>query len=82
VQQVVSADKQTSRGWCTDYVIRTLFLPGSPEERRSAKAPRWLAADAKQIEYRIFGAISGAEAILEAYATIPRRTTMTSCRSC
>jgi len=71
VQQVVSADKQTSRGWCTDYVIRTLFLAGSPEERRREKKPKWLAADAKQIEYRIFGAISGAEAILEAYRNDP-----------
>jgi DNA polymerase I-like protein with 3'-5' exonuclease and polymerase domains len=71
VQQVVSADKQTSRGWCTDYVIRNLFLPGSPEERASAKPPKWLAADAKQIEYRIFGAISRAEAILEAYRNDP-----------
>jgi DNA polymerase-1 len=71
VQQVVSADKQTARGWCTDYVIRTLFLPGSPEERAREKAPKWLAADAKQIEYRIFGAISGARAILDAYANDP-----------
>jgi DNA polymerase I-like protein with 3'-5' exonuclease and polymerase domains len=70
-QQVVSADKQTSRGWCTDYVIRNLFLAGSPAERASAKPPKWMAADAKQIEYRIFGAISGAKAILDAYANDP-----------
>lgn len=71
VQQVVSADKQTTRGWCTDYVIRNLFLPGTPEERASANPPLWLTADAKQIEYRIFGAISGAKAILDAYAKDP-----------
>jgi DNA polymerase-1 len=71
VQQVVSADKQTARGWCTDFVIRTLFLPGSPEERASAKPPRWLAADAKQIEYRIFAAIANAPAIMAAYDADP-----------
>jgi DNA polymerase I-like protein with 3'-5' exonuclease and polymerase domains len=71
VQQVVSADKQTSRGWCTDFVIRNLFLPGSPADRASAKPPKWMAADAKQIEYRIFGAISGSEAILQAYRDDP-----------
>lgn len=70
-QQVVSADKQTSRGWCTDYVIRTLFIPGTPDERRREKKPKWLAADAKQIEYRIFGGISGAEAIIQAYRDDP-----------
>jgi DNA polymerase-1 len=71
VQQVVSADKQTSRGWCSNYIIRNLFVAGTPEERRSADPPRWLAADAKQIEYRIFAAIANAPEIIAAYDRDP-----------
>jgi DNA polymerase-1 len=70
-QQVVSADKQTARGWCQNYVVRDLFLPGTPDERASDNPPVWLAADAKQIEYRIFAHFSNEEEILAKYAEDP-----------
>lgn len=59
VQQVVSADKQTSRKWCEQYVVRNLFKP-------QGKAV-WLAADAKQIEYRIFAHYADDAGILARY---------------
>lgn len=53
-QQLVAVEKQTERGWNSEYVVRRLWLPGSPSERRDNPALRWMAADAMQIEYRLF----------------------------
>lgn len=46
------------------FVIRELFIPGTPNYH-------WLSADAKQIEYRLFGHFSKAKKVLEAYARDP-----------
>lgn len=40
-QQVVAVEKQLERGWCSDYVVRKLFLSN-------------FAADMMQVEYRLF----------------------------
>lgn len=61
-QQVVAVEKQKERGWCTDYVIRRLFVP---------KDGAWVSADAKQIEYRLFAHYANSEKILAAYAANP-----------
>ncbi len=53
-QQLVAVEKQTERGWNSDYVVRRLFLPDSPQARAENPALRWMAADAMQIEYRLF----------------------------
>lgn len=50
-QQCVAVEKQVERGWCTDYVIRKAFLPGSPSERHHYD---WFCADMMQVEYRLF----------------------------
>lgn len=68
VQQVVSPKKQKSKNWCTKYIIRNLFRPGSPTERAENPNLTWLAVDASQIEYRIFAHFASAEDILAAYA--------------
>lgn len=70
-QQVVGVEKQLERGWCPEYVIRRLFLPGSPEERRRNPNLRWAAADARQIEYRLFGHYTQDEGIIGAYKAAP-----------
>ena len=53
-QQVVAVEKQLERGWCPDYVVRQLFVPGSPQARRENPNIKWLAADMMQVEYRLF----------------------------
>jgi Mesyanzhinovviridae DNA polymerase len=53
-QQIVAVEKQTERGWNSEYVIRRLWLPGSPAARKENPSLRWMAADAMQIEYRLF----------------------------
>lgn len=58
IQQVVSADKQKSRGWCPKYIVRNLFKP---------KHGVWLAVDASQIEYRIFAHFANARGIIDTY---------------
>jgi DNA polymerase-1 len=65
VQQVVSADKQTSREWCTKYLVKNLFIP------RPGSGMQWLSADAKQIEYRIFAHYANSEQILSKYREDP-----------
>lgn len=62
-QQCVSMEKQLERGWCPDYPIRELFKP--------AEGKFWMAADAKQIEYRKFANLSNDPKILKAYAEDP-----------
>jgi DNA polymerase I-like protein with 3'-5' exonuclease and polymerase domains len=70
-QQVVSVDKQLERGWCPDFPVRRAFLPGSPEERRANPTLRWFAADAKQIEYRLFAHYTNSPKIIGAYHAPP-----------
>lgn len=70
-QQVVSVDKQLERGWCPDFPLRRAFLPGSPEDRAKNAALRWFAADAKQIEYRLFAHYTNSPKIIGAYHAPP-----------
>lgn len=46
-QQAVAVEKQVERGWCKDFVLRKLFIPGKDEEC-------FFAADMMQVEYRLF----------------------------
>lgn len=62
VQQVVSVDKQLERDWCPKYPVRQLFRP---------QQGSWLAADAKQIEYRLFAHYAASPRILAVYAQDP-----------
>ncbi len=63
IQQVVSPDKQKRNKWCEEFIIRNLFKP--------MKGAKWLAADADQIEYRIFAHFSNSKAILDRYNALP-----------
>jgi len=58
IQQVAKPSKQKIR----EFIIRRLFVP---------LMGLWLSADAKQIEYRLFGHFSQAPKILAAYAENP-----------
>lgn len=71
IQQVMTAEKQRSTfGYDPDdarhddeiYMIRSLYVP---------EKGLWLAADAKQIEYRLFAHYAQNPAILEAYRKDP-----------
>lgn len=64
LQQVMGADKHgRAYGWllehgAEDYLIKRLFRPAQGQ---------WLAADAKQIEYRLFAHYANSPAILHRY---------------
>lgn len=66
LQQVMGADKHArAYGWLLehgpeDYLVKRLFRP--------APGATWLAADAKQIEYRIFAHYANSPTILRRYA--------------
>jgi DNA polymerase I-like protein with 3'-5' exonuclease and polymerase domains len=74
-QQVVSVDKQIDpkleHRWCPDYVVRRLFVPGSPDESRANPGRRWIASDARQIEYRLFAHYARVQEILDVFAANP-----------
>lgn len=53
-QQVVAVEKQLERHWCEDYVVRKLFVPGSPSDRKENPYLKFLASDMMQVEYRLF----------------------------
>lgn len=61
-QQVVAVEKQLERGWLPEYVVRRLFIP---------KEGQWLAADAKQIEYRRFAHYAEDPKLLATYDANP-----------
>lgn len=58
------AELQKVIPYLKSFVIRELFIPG-------LKGHQWASADAKQIEYRLFGHFSKAPKILAAYAKDP-----------
>lgn len=68
LQQVMGADKHArAYGWlaaytATDFLIKRLFVPATGQ---------WLAADAKQIEYRLFAHYANSPTILRRYAENP-----------
>lgn len=62
-QQVVAVEKQLERNWLAEYVLRRLFIP--------SKGGVFMAADMKQIEYRIFAHYANDPQILAAYAADP-----------
>ena len=67
-QQVVAVEKQLERGWCPDYVVRKLFVPGPGEAC-------WLSSDMDQVEYRLFAHYANDPLVLAAYnAPPPHRT--------
>lgn len=61
LQQVFAVAKQ-KENFGGDYIIRELFVPSNG---------LWFAADAEQIEYRIFAHYANSEKILKAYADDP-----------
>lgn len=63
-QQVVAVEKQLERGWCPDYVVRKLFIPGPGEQC-------FFAADMMQVEYRLFAHYANDPSINAAYAADP-----------
>lgn len=63
-QQVVAVEKQLERGWCPDYVIRKLIVPGPGEIGL-------IASDMMQVEYRLFARYADDPAINAAYAGAP-----------
>lgn len=63
-QQVVAVEKQLERGWCPDYVVRKLFIPGPGEIAL-------VASDMMQVEYRLFAHYADDPAINAAYAADP-----------
>ncbi len=62
-QQVFHPDNQEKKLGNRDYLIRELFIP--------APGRLWVSADAAQIQYRLFAAVSGNREILNAYANNP-----------
>lgn len=68
MQQVMGADKhKRAYQWLLEYsdqdfLIKRLFVP---------RMGQWLSADAKQIEYRLFGHFSNSESILARYRENP-----------
>ncbi len=62
IQQVMNHTTHMTSFESEDYFVRRLFVPGNG---------LFLSADAKQIEYRIFGNHSGSAKILAAYAEDP-----------
>jgi DNA polymerase I len=62
-QQVFHPDNQEKKLGNRDYLIRELFIP--------EKGRMWVSADAAQIQYRLFAAVSGNSEILNAYANNP-----------
>jgi len=62
IQQVRKVAKQIE-DFGDKYIIRQLHIPG--------KGMKHLAADAKQIEYRLFASMAGNKEVLEAYAKDP-----------
>lgn len=63
IQQVSNVKKQIARYKSDSYIIRKLFIP------RNGRM--WIAADAKQIEYRLFAHYAKNPAILRAYKEDP-----------
>jgi DNA polymerase-1 len=63
VQQVMAVEKQID-ALGPDFLIRELYIPEN--------GALWLAADAAQIEYRLFAHYSASPDILKAYAANPR----------
>jgi len=61
IQQVFAVEKQADT-YGEDYLIRQLFVP---------KSGRWLSADAKQIELRLFAHYANSPAIIKAYQDDP-----------
>jgi DNA polymerase I len=62
IQQVSKPAKQKKK-YGPGYIVRELIVP--------PKGRRWIAADAKQIEYRLFAHYAGDPRILEAYRKDP-----------
>lgn len=61
IQQVMAVEKQQA-AYGDDYIIRELFIPGSG---------KYLSADAKQIEYRLFAHYANSARVIEAYKKNP-----------
>lgn len=61
-QQVPDINKQIEKGHDPEFIIRKLFIPG---------AGRFISADAKQIEYRLFADYAKNPRVLKAYEDDP-----------
>lgn len=76
IQQVLAVKKQIAK-YGPDYIIKKLFGPMCKRCGTFAKycacavKPLTLSADAKQIEYRLFGHYAASPKILETYANDP-----------
>jgi DNA polymerase I-like protein with 3'-5' exonuclease and polymerase domains len=62
IQQVMNVERQIESFGSDQFLIRRLFVPASG---------LFLSADARQIEYRLFGHYSAAASVLEAYLRDP-----------
>lgn len=65
-QQVVSVEKQLERGFCPDYLLRSLFVCGPDEVE-------FLASDMMQVEYRLFANYARSRRIFERFESEPTK---------
>lgn len=63
IQQVPAVGKQ-KKSLISKYIIRKLMRPADPKAQ-------WLAADASQIEYRLFAHYANSETLIKAYVDNP-----------
>jgi DNA polymerase-1 len=61
-QQVMKPEKQRLKMKSSDYIVRELFIPAEGE---------WFSADAKQIEFRLFGHYANNSMMIDAYKKDP-----------
>lgn len=69
IQQVMRIDKHKEI-FGDDYIIRELFIPDSDLKRRCGTT-RWLSADARQIEFRLFAHYTRSKRLAKAYQDNP-----------